>query len=439
MHARHAVAALPPLRSVLDPASILILDKLNQVLFRLDNVSPAAASNSPEKTLVGASPGFPPLQDDDRSQNPLRFPPARTTADAILKWPIFENRYPPDYITDALFLAEAPDEGSDADADDCPSPLSSRRRQNSKIRSRVVDEDAIPGLVQRFIDLVHIKNPILDVDVIWALTRRVVDDGFVWNMESCLVLIAAALGCVAQPFGSAVFSAQGISSLEAHADALQQGEAYYYMARRRLGLLDRGIRVTQCHFLVGVYLMYTMRPLSAWSQFRTASESYRIYLECKARYLPTAQQLDPGKASKRRLMEQRLYWSCYKSECEMRSEINLPDSLLADCEYPDMHPSPPDAPSPVPGDTTDGNIPASWNRSRPAWLRRRHEQSWFYYLTDITLRRIINRILNIMYVGDHATWTAEAIPFLAKTAEEFERQLEEWYVPVFHNVSNIQS
>lgn len=64
--------------------------------------------------------------------------------------------------------------------------------------------------------------------------------------------------------------------------------------------------------------------------------------------------------------------------------------------------------------------------SRPAWLHQHHEQSWFYYLTEITVRRIGNRILRMMYVGGHAAWTADAIPSLAKTAREFDCQLQEW-------------
>lgn len=143
---------------------------------------------------------------------------------------------------------------------------------------------------------------------------------------------------MAQPFG--VLPVPGTTSLEAHADSLQRGEAYYALARRRLGLLDRGIRVSQCHFLAGVYLMYTMRPLGAWSQFRSASQSYRIYLEIRSRRpaAATASQISPDDADEARRhssMEQRLYWSCYKSECELRTEMDLPNSLLADCDFPD--------------------------------------------------------------------------------------------------------
>ncbi len=39
-------------------------------------------------------------------------------------------------------------------------------------------------------------------------------------------------------------------------------------------------------------------------------------------------------------MEQSLYWSCFKSECEFRVELPFPQSELSIGEYPDLFPSP---------------------------------------------------------------------------------------------------
>ena len=177
--------------------------------------------------------------------------------------------------------------------------------------------------------------------------------------------------------------------------------------------------------------MYTLRPLLAWSEFQSASRSYFLYLHCQARQ--TSVVANFPQASKRRRLEQRLYWSCYKTECELRAEIDLPNSSLADLHYPDMHPSPPDMPeedAPSPSfvnESLNGRKSVQGlAESKSIVSQQQQEQIWFYYLTEITLRRIANRVLNTLYSTDHTSWTDDAIPYMVKAAEEFELQLQEW-------------
>lgn len=206
---------------------------------------------------------------------------------------------------------------------------------------------------------------------------------------------------------------------------IREAERYYHLARRRIGLVGRGIRASQCHFLAGVYLMYTMRPLSAWQEFHSATRAIQIYLKgqrCQGvPQAPTAQDADSS--LKKRRLEQRLYWSCYKSECELRVEMDIPNSLLADFHYPDLYPSPPDAPSPVETVRTPGSVA----HKGPSYRNQRlHEQCWFYYLTEITLRRIANRVLNVFYQQGPQAWTEESLPSMVSMAREFEQQLQDW-------------
>lgn len=233
--------------------------------------------------------------------------------------------------------------------------------------------------------------------------------------------LACALGSVAKPFQK-VTSDSNCTSLEHDGNSLQTGEAYYNCARRRFGLLRAGIATTQCYFLAGVYLMYTMRPLSAWSHFRSASTSYHLYLDFQARRRARHGSIP---SLKDRSLEQSLYWSCYKSECELRMELDLPDSCLADIQYPDLHPFPPctDTVSP-----TSDKFPAfdKPSQSPSKNLPKQQENSWFYYLTEITLRRICNSVMNTLYVGDYKNWTDEQIPYMARAAAEFEQQLQDW-------------
>lgn len=187
--------------------------------------------------------------------------------------------------------------------------------------------------------------------------------------------------------------------------------------------------------------MYTLRPLQAWAQFHSASRSYHIYLQFQMRRSSRPAACAPVTSSKRRRLEQRLYWSCYKSECELRAEMDLPNSSLAAFHYPDMHPSPPDMDAPSP-EMTDQQLQGGGGPAtlpllgrHPSTLNQHQEESWYYYLTEITLRRIVNRILNAFYAQGYEGWTRDTICFMAKAAGEFERQLEEWFVPSISQTS----
>jgi len=56
--------------------------------------------------------------------------------------------------------------------------------------------------------------------------------------------------------------------------------------------------------------MYTLRPVEAWQNFLQASSTYHIYLKGQVR----GSESNEVHANKNRLLEQRLYWSCFKSE-----------------------------------------------------------------------------------------------------------------------------
>lgn len=91
-------------------------------------------------------------------------------------------------MVDAVFMADMADDDSDVEE---LNPAVKTRRCNSKLKGSGIDEDQILDLVQRFLDLVHIKNPVLNPDTIWSYARRVVEDGLEWDSPSCLVVSQA--------------------------------------------------------------------------------------------------------------------------------------------------------------------------------------------------------------------------------------------------------
>lgn len=102
----------------------------------------------------------------------------------MLQWPIFNRRFPPSYITDAAYTHEV---DMDLQSGDRASQAS-RRSHVAKARCLSIDEESIIGLVERFLELVHIKNPILDVDMLRSYAQNVVEDGLRWDSASCLVV-----------------------------------------------------------------------------------------------------------------------------------------------------------------------------------------------------------------------------------------------------------
>ena len=87
--------------------------------------------------------------------------------------------------------------------------------------------------------------------------------------------------------------------------------------------------------------MYTFRPLSAWNHFYQASTFYRLRLRLIDGLGKSVYEAEKPGASVTQRLEQSLYWSCFKSEVEIRVELPLPQSAIAEYEYPALFPTPP--------------------------------------------------------------------------------------------------
>jgi hypothetical protein len=178
-----------------------------------------------------------------------------------------------------------------------------------------------------------------------------------------------------------------------------------------MGLLlcKSGVVEAQCFFLAGVYLMATLRPIEAWKMFVQA-------LACCQGFYSEKRVPEPQNESEQRLQES-IYWTCFKSELyfppspfptptqppltshrELRLELNVSEKSVWDLTYPAFFPSPPEG------------------------LKTQGEIVWYFYLAEIALRRLGNRILNYIYkcqpsVSPHLI--ADSIP-------SFEHQADGW-------------
>jgi len=85
---------------------------------------------------------------------------------------------------------------------------------------------------------------------------------------------------------------------------------------------------------------------------------------------------------------------------ELRLELNVSERSAWDLTYPAFFPSPPEG------------------------LKSQGETVWYFYLAEIALRRLGNRILNFIYRYDSS---AESNTDVRSSITNFEEQAEGWY------------
>ncbi|KAL4821228.1 hypothetical protein BDW67DRAFT_45996 [Aspergillus spinulosporus] len=398
--------------SSFDAASLAILDRVNYAIRLIEQqpASPNVSSSSdsprtrhdpqqnPERSAcLGLDLTAPPGEAISRSTEytfllEAQQLQAKCASGRVLQWPSLRDLCDPRAV-DKFFFNQTPSKDVAEKA--------------VSFSGWGIREEDVPSLIERFLENVHTKNPILDPSELRKLSRRLGENGFQWDGPSCLIFICCALGAIARPFSLETPGPQDTPRLNGRDYAT--GESYYTAARKRIGLLDSSIITIQCAFLIGVYEMYSMRPLRAWLSFNRACTYFQTYLHSSS----FSQDLEQSSET----VKSRLYWSCLKSDCEMREEIALPPTELAKVEYSDAFPSPPRS-IPDPEDEAQAGSTANLDASS--------ERSWYYYLSEIAGRRIANRITAALYPLDPEEWTRMPVQNLLRIAEELDTQVVQW-------------
>lgn len=275
-------------------------------------------------------------------------------------------------------------------------------------------EDApqtVNKLVEAFFGYVHVKNPILDE----VATRRLVSstniNGIDWSLNSCLYLLICALGSIATPFGPSDCT---LPCTVAYTNA----QAFFNAAEKRLGFSigSGGMLAAQCLFLSGVYMMSIFQPKKAWRFFLQAVAACQDFsFLSHAAKTSSAEEMPCDEADYRKYtLQQAVYWSAWKSEREVRAELDLPDFSLADEDrgfYPSFFPTP----------------PLQEMLSQNAGSDVKHEATaWYFYLAEISLRRLSSRIcaeiisLSRVHLGsDFLASAALAVPTWETEAQQW--------------------
>jgi hypothetical protein len=270
----------------------------------------------------------------------------------------------------------------------------------------------VKDLLDNFFSHVHVKNPIFDERATRRMVQTTTINGIDWSPESCLSLLICALGSIATPFRP---SYDVMPGTVAYSNAL----SYFQAAQKRLGTLlcSDDILASQCLFLSGVFLMCVFQERKAWRYFMQAlAHCQQLSFLSPGSQKQYFRSLDDGvETNDFDSLHQAIYWSSWKSEREIRNNMILPDFSPNDhglALYPGFFPTPPSPPS----EETLADVG-----------QQREQTSWYFYLAEISLRRLAARIGDTMETM-HKTHQS-GLAFLhavAAAIPSFEAQVQEW-------------
>lgn len=163
------------LRESFDPASLAIIDRLEQIekLIREKpmeaSMHPPAPSVEQQSTLGYGSPA-PDLQ--------FGADLSTVTIETVLAWDVFQGRFDAQLdIRSVLKNYEMP-----------PSPMTSSPVGEAIPLINSLELQSCNRLLDSFLSCVHIANPILDVDLVRGYVNHACLHGIGWDAQSCLVV-----------------------------------------------------------------------------------------------------------------------------------------------------------------------------------------------------------------------------------------------------------
>ncbi|KFX92161.1 hypothetical protein O988_07389 [Pseudogymnoascus sp. VKM F-3808] len=225
--------------------------------------------------------------------------------------------------------------------------------------------------------------------------RIALSNGFRQGPESCIVLLVLALG-QASVHGS-------ISRVPLSEET--PGLSYFASAWALLpALMTRNtVLSAQCMVLASAYLFYLVRPLEAWTLLSSTSTKLQLLLSGPGRVPPEERELS-----------ERVYWNALLFESDLLAELDLPHSGIVQFEECVG----------LPGgfvefehfdhmDDTEAGDNAQFVGRDELW----------YFLAEIALRRLLNRVSQLIYSKDSVATMSALEPVVA----ELDFQLGQWY------------
>lgn len=283
----------------------------------------------------------------------------------LLRWPIIRDLVPRPYDPQILLQVEMDRE-----------PL------QSLAKTPGVDLSNTQAYIEAYFEKVNVWYACVNPFAWKSQYRTALSNGFREGPESCIVLLVLALGQAS--------SRGSISRIDPSEDP--PGMQYFTAAWCLLpGMMTtNSVLAAQCHLLAAAYLFYLVRPLEAWNLLCSASTKLQLLLMSPNRIQPQQREL-----------VERIYWNTLLFESDLLAELDLPHSGVVQFEE-------------------KVGLPGGFEGDR-------HEQvgsdDLWYFLAEIALRRLLNRVSQLIYSKDVPVSTATLEPIVT----ELDYQLTQWY------------
>lgn len=239
--------------------------------------------------------------------------------------------------------------------------------------------------------------------------------GFQEGPMSCLVLLVLALGSASHS-GSISFVSP---------DREPPGLPYFAAAWSFLPsvMMRNTVIATQCMVMASAYLFYLVRPLEAWTLLSNVSMKLQLLFGNPNR-IPTQW----------RELSVRVYWNALLFESDLLAELDLPHSGIVNFEELVDLPGGFEKEDEEDAEEEGGDIHdpgeerrtarkyQNSSRSVDSHLGIRRDELW-YFLAEIALRRLLNRVSHIIYQKDSTHTLASLGPIVS----ELDFQLSQWY------------
>ncbi|EAW06265.1 putative C6 finger domain protein [Aspergillus clavatus NRRL 1] len=253
--------------------------------------------------------------------------------------------------------------------------------------------------VQAFFEKVNVWYACVNPYTWTTYHNKAVSRSFQEGPESCVVLLVLALGS-ASHYGSIAFIPP---------DMEPPGLPYFAAAWNLLPsvMMRNSVIAAQCVVLASAYLFYLVRPLEAWTLLSNASMKLQLLFG------------DPARVPLQwRELSVRVYWNALLYESDLLAELDLPHSGII--HFEELVDLPGGFEEEVEEDEDD--IENSDRESAPVNGSAGREELW-YFLAEIALRRLLNRVSHLLYQKDSSLTLGSLGPIVS----ELDFQLSQWY------------
>ncbi|KAK2796912.1 hypothetical protein FQN50_009371 [Emmonsiellopsis sp. PD_5] len=273
-------------------------------------------------------------------------------------------------------------------------------RQSLPIRSSTMQpytsRHDIENLAQSFGSNINFWYPTMTQNKLRQLQQTIVAGNLDDTVQSCLALLVMALGAASDRIAFHVANRE--PSLHETENQSQQkilSELYFDSALKKIFMaqVECTIDAVHCLFLAGLFSAYLQRPIQAWSFISAATTKCRLLTLSP----------DPNTSHEDEECLRRLFWSCYILESDYLAEIAaLPQSGIADIE-------------------SSVSLPGEYHTHAS---QVDEEKASLYFLACISIRRLLNRVHNLLYAKDTGASFDEAQ--FPSVVSELDHQLEQW-------------